>query len=50
MVSRTVTVVITVTVSVAPAISLGSVQDQGHILIFLLSVDLFQLGEHAPFE
>lgn len=54
MVSRTVTVVITipiaVAVSVAAAAALGSVQDKGHVLVFLLPVDFLQFGEHTPFE
>ena len=54
MVTRTVTVVITipiaVAVSVAAAAALGSVQDKGHVLVFLLPVDFLQFGEHTPFE
>ena len=54
MVARAVTVVITiaiaVTVSVATTASLGSVQDQGHVLLFFLPVDFLQFSKHTPFK
>ena len=54
VVSRAVAVVgtipIAVTVSVASTASLGSIQDQGHVLVFLLPVDFLQFGEHTPYE
>ena len=54
MVSRAVTVVITiavaVTVSVATTASLGSIQDQGHVLVFFLPVDFLQFSKHTQFK
>ena len=51
---RTVTIVITIpiaiTVSVATTASLGSIQDQGHVLVFFLPVDFLQFSKHTQFK
>ena len=45
-----ITIPIAITVSVATTASLGSIQDQGHVLVFFLPVDFLQFSKHTQFK
>ena len=50
VISIPISIPIAVAVSVAAAAPFGSVEDECHVLVFLLPVNLLQLRKHTPFK